>query len=119
MSSKKKKIKESKESNDIDNDKITMQYSGITTIPIVEKKNDFLELHGTNRFLSKFERAKTIGIRAEQLAFGAPPQVEVPPDMSDPQEIAKLELKQKRMPLIIRRELPGGIEVDIKVNDLL
>ena len=69
--------------------------------------------------LNKFERAKVLGIRAEQLAFGAKPTVEVPTDVSDPFEIAKLELEQNRSPLIIRRTMPDGTTVDKKVNNLL
>ena len=72
----------------------------------------------TNDTLSKFERAKILGIRAEQIAFGGKPAIEVPTDVSDPLEIAKLELQQGRTPLIIRRTMPDGSTVDIKVSAL-
>jgi len=45
-------------------------------------------------WLTRFEKARILGARATQLAMGAPPLIEVPPNVKDPLEIAKLELEK-------------------------
>ena len=69
--------------------------------------------------ITKFERAKILGTRAEQLAFAAKPTIEVPTDVTDPLDIVRLELQQSHIPLIIRRTMPDGTIFDIKANTLL
>jgi len=69
--------------------------------------------------LTKYELARVIGARALQIAFGAPVLIEVPPGVTDPIDIAMLELKKRALPIIIRRRLPNGKYQDIPVNLLL
>jgi len=66
------------------------------------------ELHKTIPFLTKFEKARILGQRAKQINSGASPFVKVPENVIDGYLIAELELKQKRIPFIIRRPLPNG-----------
>lgn len=73
----------------------------------------------TSPFLSKYERARVIGVRAKQLSSGYPPRIAVPRGEIDPINVATLELKQKVIPLIIRRTLPNGIFEDWDVNELI
>ncbi|MEM3684173.1 MAG: DNA-directed RNA polymerase subunit K [Conexivisphaerales archaeon] len=69
--------------------------------------------------LTRFERARILGARALQLSYGAPPLVPLPPGLTDPISIAKLELESKALPISIRRTLPTGEYQNIPVADLL
>jgi DNA-directed RNA polymerase subunit K/omega len=54
--------------------------------------------------LTPYERTSIIGVRATQLEDGAIPLVDIPEGMESVIEIAELELKMKKIPLIICRE---------------
>ncbi|RLG72696.1 MAG: DNA-directed RNA polymerase subunit K [Methanobacteriota archaeon] len=56
------------------------------------------------RKLTRFEKARIIGARALQIAMGAPILVDPPDNVSDPIEIALLELERGVIPLTIRRK---------------
>ena len=58
----------------------------------------------TPLILTRFEKARLIGARALQLSMGAKPQVEVTGSI-DPIDIATLELKEKLIPLEVKRIL--------------
>lgn len=60
----------------------------------------------TNNRLTKYEIVKIIGVRAEQLARGAPSTVDC--STNDPIQIAQEELKRKTIPFMIKRNLPNG-----------
>lgn len=66
------------------------------------------KLHKTIPILTKFEKARILGIRAKQLNDGAKPFVKLPPNVIDGYTIAKMELTQKLIPFIIRRPIPNG-----------
>ncbi len=70
-------------------------------------------------WLTRFEKARILGARATQLAMGAPPLIEVPPNVKDPLEIAKLELEKGVLPLVIKRKLPSGETMYIRASELL
>ena len=55
--------------------------------------------------LTKYERAKIIGVRSQQLADGAIPLIKVPDEITSVDKIAYLELKARKIPLIVRRWL--------------
>ena len=55
--------------------------------------------------LTKYERAKIIGVRSQQLADGAIPLIKVPDEITSVDKIAYLELKERKTPLIVRRWL--------------
>ncbi len=69
--------------------------------------------------LTRFERARIQGARALQLSFGAPPLIEVSPELADAMSIARAELETKAIPISIRRTLPSGEFQNIPVADLL
>lgn len=73
----------------------------------------------TGQRMTKFERARLIGTRADQISRGAPVLVTVPRGMTSVVDIAELELAQKKIPLIVRRYLPGGAYEDCDANALL
>jgi DNA-directed RNA polymerase I, II, and III subunit RPABC2 len=87
---------------------------------IVRDENNIIidNLHRTNPFLTKYERARILGQRAKQIETGATPFVKVPENMIDGYLIAELELQQGRIPFIIRRPLPNGGSEFWKINDL-
>lgn len=68
--------------------------------------------------LTKYERARVVGIRALQLSKGAPPMVQAD-GLSDVMCIANKELMENKMPIIIRRKMPDGSYIDIKVSDMI
>jgi len=70
--------------------------------------------------LTKFERARIIGLRALQLNLGAPPLIPLGEgEQWDPLEITLKELEMGALPLTLRRTLPNGSFADIAVIDLL
>ena len=73
----------------------------------------------TSRFLTKFERARVIGERAIQISNNSDVYVDVPEGMWDPLKIAEKELKERKIPFVIRRYLPNGEYEDWEVNDLI
>jgi len=64
----------------------------------------------TKNKITKYEVTKIIGVRSEMLAAGAKPLVSVPGHVTDVQEIAEMELEQRKIPFIIRREISGNYE---------
>jgi DNA-directed RNA polymerase subunit K/omega len=71
----------------------------------------------TKPFLFDFERVRILGERARQLSLGAKPMLKNI-ESFDPELIARMELEQKIIPLIILRELPDGRIEKWKVNEL-
>jgi DNA-directed RNA polymerase I, II, and III subunit RPABC2 len=58
--------------------------------------------------LTRFEKARIMGARALQLSLGAPVFIEIPKNATTSLEIAMEELKQKVIPIVIKRTLPNG-----------
>lgn len=72
----------------------------------------------TSPYLSKFEIARILGLRALQLSWGAEPRV--PCDgITNVHEIALLEFEKNLLNFEIRRHLPDGSYEDVNVNQLL
>lgn len=57
--------------------------------------------------MTKYELARVIGTRALQISLNAPVLVDLE-GLTDPILIARKELKEKKLPLIVRRYLPDG-----------
>ncbi|PVU91390.1 hypothetical protein BB561_004418 [Smittium simulii] len=72
----------------------------------------------TTPYMTKYERARILGTRALQISLSAPVMVELEGE-SDPLEIAGKELREKKIPLVIRRYLPNGTFEDWRVQDLI
>lgn len=71
----------------------------------------------TKKVLFKYERVRILGIRAKQIANGAPPMIKNFKGLS-PKEIAFEELKMKVLPFNVIRKLPSGEEEIYSVNEL-
>jgi len=68
--------------------------------------------------LTRFERARVIGLRALQLTLGAPPLVDLGDTAWDPLEVATKELEGRLLPLSLRRTFPDGSYVDVPLSEL-
>jgi DNA-directed RNA polymerase I, II, and III subunit RPABC2 len=68
-------------------------------------------------YLTKYEFARIIGQRAEQISRGAPINVKYD-GMYDFLEIAEKEFREGMMPLIICRTYPDGTVKKIKVCEM-
>jgi DNA-directed RNA polymerase I, II, and III subunit RPABC2 len=58
--------------------------------------------------MTKYEKTRVLGQRASQINSGAKPFVPIKNDIIDGYLIAMEELKQKKIPFIIRRPIPNG-----------
>ena len=72
--------------------------------------------HRTPPFLSKYEKARILGIRTTQLNHGHMPMVQT--RNADNSLISLEEYRQKKIPFIIRRPLPNGTSEYWKFADL-
>jgi len=113
----KNKTKNNKKINDLNDNNILLESEKNSDT----FKSDILNLQkiSTLNRLTKYERARILGTRAAQIQNGMPPVfleegkiVGIPDEFKDSLknsiDIAKLELKLKSTPLIIRRKLPSG-----------
>jgi DNA-directed RNA polymerases I, II, and III subunit RPABC2 len=73
----------------------------------------------TDRLMTKYEKARILGLRALQISLGSPVLVEVPPGMTDNLRIAELELQQRKIPMKIKRPLADGSFEYIDIEDLI
>jgi DNA-directed RNA polymerases I, II, and III subunit RPABC2 len=69
-------------------------------------------------YMTKYEKARILGTRALQISMNAPIMVDLLGE-SDPLQIALKELREKKIPLMIRRFMPDGCWEDWKVEELI
>lgn len=75
----------------------------------------------SKNIMTKYEFNNIISSRANQIALGAMPFIEVPDDIKsnmDLRKVAIAELKQNKIPYIIKRPLPNGKYEYVRVRDL-
>jgi DNA-directed RNA polymerase I, II, and III subunit RPABC2 len=70
-------------------------------------------------FLTQFEKTKVLSFRASQLAQGGKPYIAIPDEVTDVYSIAKMELKARRLPFIVKRPLPDGDYEYWRLSELL
>ena len=75
--------------------------------------------HESPPFLTVYERTKILGTRTNQLAEGARPFITVPEYVTQPLDIAKMELEQRRLPFIVKRPMPDGTFEYWRLSDLM
>lgn len=66
------------------------------------------QLHRTIPIMTKYESTRILGQRAKQIETGAAPLVQVSDTTVDSYVIAEKELREKKIPFIIRRPIPNG-----------
>jgi DNA-directed RNA polymerase I, II, and III subunit RPABC2 len=92
----------------------------LSMVKVVRDKDDIIidDLHKTIPYLTKYERARILGQRARQIDSGSSPFIKVPENVIDGYIIAEMELKEKKIPFIIRRPLPHGGSEYWSIKDL-
>lgn len=87
---------------------------------VVRDENNIIidPLHRTLPYLTKYEKARILGQRAKQIETGSKPLVKVPENIIDSYIIAELELREKKIPFIIKRPIPGGAFEYWSIKDL-
>jgi len=66
------------------------------------------QLHRTIPIMTKYESTRILGQRAKQIENGAQPLIPMLDNIIDSYIIAENELKEKKIPFIIRRPIPNG-----------
>lgn len=72
----------------------------------------------TTPYMTKYEKARILGTRALQISMNAPVLVDLEGE-TDPLQIAIKELREKKVPLIVRRYMPDGCYEDWTCEELL
>jgi len=100
------------------NNVVTSGDGGINTVKGVKSKKIANDKRITTPYMTKYERARVLGTRALQISMGAPVLVDVESE-TDPLQIALKELREKKIPLVVRRYLPDGFYEDWTCEELL
>lgn len=66
--------------------------------------------------LTKYEKARVIGTRANILGRGAPPVIDIG-DMTDIIQIATAEFEQNKIPFVLVRTFPNGTKQKIILGE--
>ncbi|KNE64441.1 DNA-directed RNA polymerase I, II, and III subunit RPABC2 [Allomyces macrogynus ATCC 38327] len=72
----------------------------------------------TSPYMTKYEKARILGTRALQISMNAPVMTELNGE-TDSLVIAMKELREKKIPLVVRRHLPDGSYEDWGVDELI
>lgn len=81
--------------------------AGTTGVKGLKEKRIADAKRTTTPYMTKYERARVLGTRALQISMNAPVLVDVEGE-TDPLQIAIKELREKKIPLVVRRYLPDG-----------
>ena len=105
---------------DIDNDTQDTSFNEVynDNLDILKNYNTLKENNKTRPVMTKYEKTKVLGLRAQMLAGGAKPMIEFPKYMTCVMEIAALELKERKIPFILRRKMKDSYEY-WKIEDLI
>jgi len=102
-----------KECEIIRNRKVIIKDTPYEPAEIIRKDNQIVTGPPT---LTRFEQARIMGARALQLSLGAPVFIEIPKNATTSLEIAMEELKQRVIPIIIKRTLPNGDYQNLSID---
>lgn len=75
--------------------------------------------NSTRNILTKYEKVKIVGLRAEQLQRGAMPNVEFDAATFNPILIATKELQDRKLPFMICRTLANGEKEYWRLDDMV
>jgi len=99
---------------------LQINYDEMETLSVIVRDvngNIIDELHRTSPILSKYEYSRILGQRASQIESGSKPYIDVDPSIIDGYIIATQELREKKIPVIIRRPIGNHFEY-WKLKDL-
>ena len=94
------------------------EVAALTRVVRNNKGNIVDPLHKTAPFLTKYEKARIIGFRTEQLERGAQPLIPLDGNIINGRTIAMMEFEKKKIPFIIARPLPNKAIEYWKLEDL-
>lgn len=80
-------------------------------------KFKFYDSKRSNPLMTKYEKARIIGKRAQQISENSVIMVDLEGE-DDPIDIAKKEIKQNKIKIIVRRYLPDGVEEDWSIDEM-
>lgn len=110
---------------DYGDDDDVLDVTGDRDDDVMTEGNDLLVSTGTaaaervtTRYLTKYERARVLGTRALQISMNAPVMVDLDGE-TDPLRIAEKELRERKIPIIVRRYLPDGSHEDWGIDELI
>ena len=71
-----------------------------------------------NNKMTKYQYTNVLGIRATQIAHGAPAKIEITSDMKSAEQVAEEELRQRKTPFFVAREI-NNKHVDLwRIEDM-
>lgn len=83
----------------------------------IKNYNEIKKTYKTSRYLNKYEKTKIISERVQQLANNTKPLIPNPQNYPDIYSIAYEELRQKKIPFILKRPINNTFEY-WKLEDL-
>jgi len=90
--------------NDIEEEEELFNNEKMKILPLSDEYSKYYSnTKKTSPFITKFEKTKLIGIRAQMISKGSEPVISVPSHITDSIDIAELEFKKKCIPLFIKR----------------
>lgn len=101
---------------------VAVNFDEVRSLCTVVRDNDgdiIDPFHTTIPYLTKYEKARILGLRSKQLNGNIKPMVDVPEYVIDSYRIAEMELEKKAIPFIIRRPLPDGRSEYWRLSDLM
>mmetsp|Transcript_6592 Transcript_6592/g.16234 ORF Transcript_6592/g.16234 Transcript_6592/m.16234 type:complete len:158 (-) Transcript_6592:88-561(-) len=120
-----KQLEEREEEYGDGDDDDVLDVTGDRDDDVMTEGNDLLVSTGTaaaervtTRYLTKYERARVLGTRALQISMNAPVMVDLDGE-TDPLRIAEKELRERKIPIIVRRYLPDGSHEDWGIDELI
>jgi DNA-directed RNA polymerase subunit K/omega len=102
-------------------DYYTHNYDEVVAMSSVvrDENNNIIDpFHKTVPIITKYEIARILGVRTKQINSGSSIYVKTNENIIDGYYIALQELKEKKIPFIIRRPIPGGKSEYWNVSDL-
>jgi len=85
---------------------------------LLKNYQDYKKTNVSSNRMSKYERTTVIGMRATQLENGAQALCEIPKDTDNVVDIAKKELRERKTPFIIKRQLDTHVDY-WKIEDMI
>lgn len=96
---------------------------------ILDDQSNFNELvasynplnNSSKNIMTKYERTSIVGVRMEQLAYGAPStlSIEQLKKYKNIKDIANEELNQKKIPFMLLRTLPNKSQEYWRISDMI
>jgi len=71
------------------------------------------------KYMTRYEKARILGVRAKQISIGSPINVSIDKNANEPYLIAVKEFNELKLNMIIRRYYPDGSFEDWDVKELI